>query len=206
MNKITPVLLGADLNCYSVARAFHEAYGARSYAFGKYRLGETSFSRIVKFQRVENLHRRDVLIATLERFAKAHEGEELYLVACTDEYSAAIGEASDVLCKHYFFPCPPPELAKKLFQKESFYKICASRGLPFPKTEFFYKISPEETLYTLPFPYPIIIKPSSSIEYWRHPFKEMKKVYVAKSAEEARKITSAIFSSVMLFPKIIILF
>ena len=25
--QIIPVLLGADLNCYSVARAFHEAFG-----------------------------------------------------------------------------------------------------------------------------------------------------------------------------------
>ena len=28
--KITPVLLGADLNCYNVARAFHEAYAMPS--------------------------------------------------------------------------------------------------------------------------------------------------------------------------------
>ena len=34
--KITPVLLGADLNCYNVARAFHEEYGVVSYAFGRY--------------------------------------------------------------------------------------------------------------------------------------------------------------------------
>ena len=33
--KVTPVLMGADLNCYSVARAFHEAYGVNSYAFGR---------------------------------------------------------------------------------------------------------------------------------------------------------------------------
>ena len=35
--NIIPVLLGADLNCYTVARAFYEAYGAFSYAFGKKR-------------------------------------------------------------------------------------------------------------------------------------------------------------------------
>ena len=31
-----PLLFGGDFNVYSVARAFHEAYGLRSVAFGKY--------------------------------------------------------------------------------------------------------------------------------------------------------------------------
>ena len=39
--KITPVLLGADLNCYNLARAFHEAYGVKSYAFGRYEISAT---------------------------------------------------------------------------------------------------------------------------------------------------------------------
>ena len=33
--KICPVLLGADLNCYNIARAFHMEYGVKSYAFGR---------------------------------------------------------------------------------------------------------------------------------------------------------------------------
>ena len=33
---ILPVLIGADMNCYTLARAFHEAYGVRSYAFGRW--------------------------------------------------------------------------------------------------------------------------------------------------------------------------
>ena len=30
MSDIIPVFLGADLNCYNFARAFHEAYGVES--------------------------------------------------------------------------------------------------------------------------------------------------------------------------------
>ena len=33
--KIQPILCGGDLNCYSVARAYHEAYGVTSIAFGR---------------------------------------------------------------------------------------------------------------------------------------------------------------------------
>ena len=36
--KIYPLLFGGDINVYSVARAFHEAYGLRSTCFGKYYL------------------------------------------------------------------------------------------------------------------------------------------------------------------------
>ena len=31
-----PLLFGGDINVYSVARAFHEAYGVKSIAFGKF--------------------------------------------------------------------------------------------------------------------------------------------------------------------------
>ena len=45
--KIQPVLVGGDINCYSVARAYHEAYGVKSIAFGKIRIGATNHSKII---------------------------------------------------------------------------------------------------------------------------------------------------------------
>ena len=63
--KITPVLLGADLNCYNVARAFHEAYGVRSYAFGRYKVGNTEYCRIVKFRAVPDIDDPEVMLNTL---------------------------------------------------------------------------------------------------------------------------------------------
>ena len=36
---LIPVFLGADLNCYNFARAFHEAYGVESYALRPVRHG-----------------------------------------------------------------------------------------------------------------------------------------------------------------------
>ena len=35
------------------------------------------------------------------------------------------------------------------------------------------------------FVYPIIVKPSSSVDYWKHPFDTMKKVYTAATPAEA---------------------
>ena len=39
--NVIPVLIGADQNCYNVARAFHEAYGLVSHAMGRYAIGIT---------------------------------------------------------------------------------------------------------------------------------------------------------------------
>ena len=49
MSEIIPVFLGADLNCYNFARAFHEAYGVESYAYGRYPMAPTKYSKIVHF-------------------------------------------------------------------------------------------------------------------------------------------------------------
>ncbi len=190
---IVPVLLGADLNCYSVARAFFEAYGVRSHAMGKYAVGETQHSKIVKFTAVANLEQSGVLCQTLTRFAAEHAGAELYLIACTDEYAEAVIKNRAVLGEFYFCPCPHAHLAPKLITKEAFYKLCEEHALPYPKTVILRKNDafPE----SLGFDYPIIVKPSSSIAYWHAPFEGMKKVYTATNADEAKKIISAIYGA-----------
>ena len=50
-------------------------------------------------------------------------------------------------------------------------------------------------LDTLPFSYPVIVKPSSSIRYWQNPFDGMKKVYKADTPEQAKEIAETIFAS-----------
>ena len=66
--KLIPVLLGADLNAYNIAKAFHERYGVVSYAFGRYAVGATKYSRIVRFTAVENLDTEEVAMETLLNF------------------------------------------------------------------------------------------------------------------------------------------
>ena len=90
MKKITPVFLGADLNCYNFARAFHEAYGVESYAFGRYEISATKKSKIINFTVVPDMDNEETMVSILTDFAKKHEGEELYLFGCTDDYAAMI--------------------------------------------------------------------------------------------------------------------
>ena len=46
-----PLLFGGDINVYSVARAFHEAYGVKSIAFGKFAATfPCAFSSIIDYR------------------------------------------------------------------------------------------------------------------------------------------------------------
>ena len=195
--KITPVLLGADLNCYAMARAFHEEYGVVSHAFGRYAIGASNYSKIIKFHIVKDIDQSDVMVDTLLAFADEHKDETLVLLGCTDDYAMLIIKNKHRLGDRFIAPYIEPDLADMLVDKADFYAMCDKYGILYPKTvvltsEYESSVfSPE----SLGFEYPIIIKPSSSIEYWKHPFDGMKKVYVAKTADEAISIVSEIYAS-----------
>ncbi len=194
--RLIPVLLGADLNCYNVARAFHEAYGVTSYAFGRYAVSATKYSRIIRFTAVPNMDDEAVLLSTLTAFADAHPEDKLVLFACTDDYAAMMIRLKDDL-PQYIAPCPPAHLLDSLPLKAAFYEVCEKYGIPYPKTVVLDAPATAEALDAslLGFPYPIVLKPSSSVAYWKHPFDGMKKVYIPKTAEEAAGILGEIYAA-----------
>lgn len=123
--NIIPVLLGADQNCYNVARAFHEAYGLVSYALGRYEIGITQRTKIVKFRAVENLNTDDVFMMAMDDFAKRHEGSTLIALGCTDEYAALLIRHRAELEDRYIIPYIDEPLMNKLANKADFYEMCA---------------------------------------------------------------------------------
>jgi len=191
---ITPVLLGADLNCYNMARAFHEQYGVKSYAFGRYAISATKYSRLIHFTIVPDIDRDDVMLDTLHRFADAHIGDKMILLACTDDYTAMIirnrAELSD-----FVIPYPDAALLDSISKKAEFYETCEKFGIPYPKTVVLTAPTDRLSPSDLGFDYPIIVKPSSSADYWKFPFDGMKKVYTAKDPAEAAKIIGEIYAS-----------
>ena len=187
LKKITPVLLGADLNAYSVAIAFHEAYGVKSHAFGRYKCGLSSYSKIVKIEFCSGYDSIDVILPELIFFAEKNTDTKLFLVPCADCYVEFILKHEEELRKYYSFLVPKEELFEKLTDKASFYKEISRQGIEYPEfTElsegdnYYKKLSKTE--------YPAVLKPSVSAEYWRHPFPGMRKVYYPESADEAASI------------------
>lgn len=195
-NQLIPVLLGADLNCYNVARAFHEAYGVVSYAFGRYAVSATKYSRIVRFTAVPELDSEPVMLQTLAAFADAHPDGRLILFGCTDDYAAMIIRNKEKLPR-YTCACPDARFLDTVSKKAEFYEVCEKYGIPYPKTVVLNGAAAAEALSpeALGFPYPVIVKPSSSVAYWKHPFEGMKKVYVARDVEDAVRIVAQIYAS-----------
>ena len=90
MSDIIPVFLGADLNCYNFARAFHEAYGVESYAYGRNPMAPTKYSKIIHLTTEPDMDNEDTMLRILHEFAAQHKGKRLYLFGCTDDYAAMI--------------------------------------------------------------------------------------------------------------------
>lgn len=193
---IVPVLLGADLNCYNIARAFHMKYGVKSYAFARYAISATKYSRIVHFTCVPDIDTDSVMLDTLHRFADAHIGDRMVLFGCTDDYVAMIIRNREELTD-FVIPYPPKEMLATVSKKAEFYEMCDKFGIPHPDTVVLTEKTTADALTPekLGFSYPIIVKPSSSVDYWKHSFDGMKKVYTADSPERAAEIVNEIYSS-----------
>ena len=131
---LIPVFLGADLNCYNFARAFHEAYGVESYAFGRYAMAPTKYSKIIHFTIVPDIDNEPTMLQVLHDFAKEHTGKKLYLFGCTDDYAAMIIRRKAEL-PEYIAPGPAADLYGLIQKKAEFYEVCEKFGIPYPTTK-----------------------------------------------------------------------
>ena len=97
----------------------------------------------------------------------------------------------------YIAPGPAADLYGSIQKKAEFYEVCEKFGIPYPDSKILTAPvdAAELTEDKLGFAYPIIVKPSSSVDYWKHPFDTMKKVYTAATPAEAAEIVKTIYAS-----------
>ena len=67
--EFIPVLLGGDINAYSVARAFYEEYQVKSLVFGKYQTGPAYRSQIIDYTPNVDIDTMPVMIETVNGIA-----------------------------------------------------------------------------------------------------------------------------------------
>lgn len=192
--KITPVILGADMNAYSMAAALAEAEGLSSYCLARYKTGISSYIGFIKMEVVPDLTTAKTATAALFDFADKHIGERLLLIPAADWYVEVMEKCRGELAKKYHFLIPPYELWERLKNKKSFGELVGKYAIPYPKTAILENGKTEKNAYSQ-FEYPAVLKPADSTEYWRHPFVGMRKVYFPKSADEAISTAEKIFDS-----------
>ncbi len=191
--EFIPILLGNDINSYSMARAFHEEYSVRSIVIGKFRSGPNNNSKISGLIVVPDIENPEVFLKTLDEISKKYTGKKLILLGCGDTYVHLIITHKEILSKSFIVPYIHDELMLDLIHKEKFYAICKKHALDYPKTFILTKNMGVD--YHLDFPFPVILKPANGILYWKHPFAGNDKVFKVKSKEELNLIAKKIFDS-----------
>lgn len=191
--EFVPVMLGGDINTYSVARAFYEEYQVRSYVFGKYLTGPSYQSRFITYEADVRIDREDYFIERINRFAADHNDRKILLIGCGDSYVALAGRERSGLADNIIVPHVDFRLMDELQQKELFYGLCEKHGLDYPQTIIHKKEM--GTDFECEFEYPVIVKPSNSIMYWEHPFEGQEKVFKAGDRAEMESILNRIYTA-----------
>ena len=170
-----PLLFGGDINVYSVARAFHEAYGVKSVAFGKFHTFPCAFSSIIDYRTCPDNEDPAVFLSNVEKVALEFSHKTVIVLGCGDSYVQLCAHLKDQFPRNVVAPYIDGALLDRLINKEHFYELCDQHGIDHPAT-FIYDGSMGHD-FTLPFGPPYVAKPADSVAYWEHPFEGNEKVF-----------------------------
>jgi D-aspartate ligase len=124
--NFVPILLGSDINVYGMARAFHEKYDIKSYAYCHVPLAPTKYSKIVDVTVVEGIDTVAGFVPALKVVKAKHQadldaGKQLLLIPCGDVYSEILSETQDdvrsTFGDDFTFTIIPFEMLQKLINK-----------------------------------------------------------------------------------------
>lgn len=175
--NILPVILGGDITAYSLARSFHEAYNLKSLVVSQVSSHLCADSTILVNIIVPHMDVEGIFTFELEKIAKAHPKQKLILLACGDWYVRLIVEHRTLLERAgYIIPYIGEELLNRLVLKDSFYALCSSMDIPYPRT-FAYDMKNPASLDNIDFDFPLVAKPASSSAYHYANFPGKRKVF-----------------------------
>ncbi len=177
-----PLVFGGDINVYSVARAFHEAYGIRTIAYGKYPSFPCHDSAIIDYRVCPENEDMAAFRRNAQAVAEEFPDKKIILLGCGDNYVQMAAHCRDTLPENVIAPYIDAGLLDRLINKEEFYKLCDQYDIDHPAT-FIYDKSMGHN-FTLPWGPPYIAKPAESVTYWATGDHSLAKVYICQSWEE----------------------
>jgi D-aspartate ligase len=188
-----PLLFAGDINSYSMARAFYEAYQVKPIVYGRYYTGPNCNSKFVDYRTNENIESDDTFLEIVNSIAKENPDKKIVYIGCGDSYVALASRLKSKFEENIIAPYIDFDLMSKLTLKEEFYKICEEYKIDYPKT-FVYSKDMGDSL-NHGFNYPVILKASNSVMYWEYPFDTQKKIYKIKSEQELRKVVGEVYKA-----------
>lgn len=192
-DSFIPVLMGNDINVYSMARAFHQEYEIKSMVFCKTVSGPCNNSTILTLDAHPKMDTKDVFLEKINGFAEKNKEKKIILIGCGDSYVEVISSNLKYLRENIIAPYMSFDLIEPLTDKKTFYEMCEENGIDYPSTFIYEKVTSPDADPGFSAPY--IIKPADSVEYWRFPFEGQNKVFLVDTRDELKKTVSDIFAS-----------
>lgn len=188
-----PLLLGADINVYSMARAFHEAYGIKTVAYGMYPSGPCYGSSIIDYRVCAHNDEPEKVLENVRHVSAQFPDKKIILLGCGDNYLTSITANLGKYPDNVIAPYVPLEQMEELIHKEKFYAMCGKYGIDHPETFVYHKGMGHD--FELPFPGPFVVKPAESATYWDHPFPTQKKAYILQTRAEVDRVIDDIYDN-----------
>jgi D-aspartate ligase len=182
-----PVILGADIGVYALARAFHEAYGAKPVVVSLTVTGPVADSSILENVVLGPSASPADIVEALRAVAQESAGPELILLANTDWLVRFLVENRDVLEQWYTVPFLDADLLGRLADKARFADLCTELGIATPRTvvqDFAGASAPGWAPQPVDLGFPLIAKAANSADYERLSFEGKKKVYQVDDAAQ----------------------
>ncbi|HEY8720723.1 hypothetical protein [Pengzhenrongella sp.] len=184
---LLPVILGADIGVYALARSFHEAYGVRSIVVSGAALGPVAGSRIIENVLLGPDASPEVMVDRLVELAQEYSSHRLVLLANSDWLVRVVVRHRERLEPYYVVPYLSEELLDRISDKATFAEICDELGIDVPRTivqDFAGAGEPGWAPVGVDVAYPLIAKAASSADYQDVHFEGKKKVFeIADQAE-----------------------
>ena len=177
------LVLGTDINTYTMVRCAHELYNKKIDVIGKTPMTFTNLSKICNIVYEPNLQDNEEFKKILKQYAIKNKNNKIILIGTNDHYIRLITKNKKFLEKYFIFNYPEYEIVEDFLDKDKFYKKY-SKYFDMPKT-FIYSCS-NKKLKLDDFTYPIILKPSNGDKYFDLNFEGQNKVYKVNTIEELK--------------------
>ncbi|GFZ27693.1 carboxylate--amine ligase [Lactobacillus corticis] len=195
--NFTPILLGSDINVYGMARSFNEEYGIKVKALADVQLAATRYSKIVEVETHPGFSSDPEFMNVMKQKMEVYRShqEPVILIACGDGYAELLAKHKDELSEVFVVPYIDYDLLEKLISKEGFYEIAEQYGLPYPKTKIVTMADYQaENYLSLPFPYPVELKPEDPVAWLKCQFEGRKKAFTIHDEAELADIVGKIYT------------
>ncbi len=191
--RFIPVIIGADIGTYSIARSFYLEYGVVSKIFSQEILGATNNSKIINQTTIPNMNAKD-LVKELKEFANNYKKQKKIILACSEWYVDIIIENKKDLEKSgYIIPFVDKKILDSIVRKDTFYEVCKKLNINYPETIIVNKDNYKDV--DIPWEYPIIAKKCDTNSYHYAEFPGKKKVYKIKDKQELMNVLDRVYNS-----------